>query len=403
MEEEKLLQQNVQNQDLNMFYNLCILYHLPNSILTTRFCPIYSFVDNFGNDLSKNIYYLIFDYICAINTGCAYVGQHLTPPPPPPKSDSVPLAVSYPTDINPIGVIATDFNSDGHIDLATANGESTVSILLNNGDGTFAPTVDYPTGISFPVSITFADFNGDNKVDLATITETANLFTILLGDGHGRFAQQIADPIYSGPNWVDAADFNGDGHIDLATASYSTSTVNIVFNKGDGTFALPINYTTYYNPNAMTVADFNGDGHIDLATASYSTSTVSILLNKGDGTLIPGISSSTRPPNHGSGYQPDYISTADFNGDGKIDIATANDDGTFSILLGYDYGIIAGGNLVDDVDYPANAMDVADFNGDGHIDLVAVVLTFQNTAVNILFGNGDGTFSTPYVRSYLTV
>ena len=408
----KLLQQTFPSaaQNISTFSNLCGKYNLPNNILSTKSCPnIPKYIAEYvttpiGYDL---LYSLIFGYICAINSGCAYVESQVLslPPPPsspsPPKSNNVPPAVVYPTDLDPVWVISADFNGDGHIDLATANTESTVSILLNNGDGTFAPTANYPTGIQ-PVLITFADFNGDDKVDLATVQNSDNSISILLGYGDGTFAPPVNYPAGSDPDWVNAADFNGDGHVDLVTANAGDTTVSIVFNKGDGTFAFPISYPTDYNPTAMTVADFNGDGRIDVATASYSASNVSILLNDNDITFFPHIDLPTGIYLGNEifiGYQPAYMNTADFNGDGKIDIATAGNDGTVSILLGYGYGIAR--------IYPVgsanpSAMAVADFNNDGHIDVATLRVNFFDTTVSIVFGRGDGTFSIPKAKNYLT-
>jgi hypothetical protein len=318
----------------------------------------------------------------------------------------------YPTDIESVWLIIADFNGDGHIDLATANVVSTVSILLGNSDGTFGSTVNYPTGIQ-PVFITSGDFNGDDNVDLATIQDSDNSISILFGNGDGTFALPVNYSSTYFPLYIYSADFNGDGHIDLATANNGDGTsVSILLNNGDGTFASPIDYTTTYNLGGMTIGDFNGDHHIDVTTAVYGASNVSILLNNGNGTLGLPIDRSLDIYLGNDvfiGYYPLYINTTDFNGDGKIDIASANSDGTVSILLGYGYDIpevypIGGED--------PSALAVADFNNDGHIDIstinanysydTATSTAYYSTTLNIMFGHGDGTFSTPSVKNYLT-
>jgi hypothetical protein len=170
-----------------------------------------------------------------------------------------------------------DFNGDGHIDLAVSNSLSnTVSILLGNGDGTFAPQQTYPAGLS-PVSVVVGDFNGDGKLDV--VTENNGGVSVLLGNGDGTFGPpQTFD---SSADVIAAGDFNGDGKLDLVssvdvTIQREPANVAILLGNGDGTFADPvfvpmvtIDLFQGSSTSGVVVADFNGDGKPDIAATCY--------------------------------------------------------------------------------------------------------------------------------------
>jgi hypothetical protein len=132
--------------------------------------------------------------------------------------------VAYTTGNFPFSVAAADFNGDGVLDLAVSNNhDTTVSILLGKGDGTFQPKVDFPaTNLSFggPTAIATGDFNGDGIVDLAVANGGANQVSILLGNGDGTFQSPLE--FTSNPSLgVAVGDFNGDGRLDVAVTNDS--------------------------------------------------------------------------------------------------------------------------------------------------------------------------------------
>ncbi len=135
-----------------------------------------------------------------------------------------------------------DLNGDGRLDLAIADLDAaTVSILLGNGDGTFPATATniYGTGSS-PYSVAIEDFNGDGKADLAVANSGSNSVSILLGNGDGTFATKVdytSSAFDSRPVSVGIGDFNGDGKPDLAVANSNSSNVSILLGNGNGTFA----------------------------------------------------------------------------------------------------------------------------------------------------------------------
>ena len=263
----------------------------------------------------------------------------------------------------PYCVTVGDFNGDGKSDLAVSNyADGTISILLGNGDGTFQAPANYSTGSS-PVSICVADFNGDGKADLA-VANLGGTLSVLLGRGDGTFQPPANYSTNGAPRFVTAGDFNGDGKVDLAVANVHD--VSVLLGNGDGTFQASSNYAAGQYPIALAVGDFNGDGRADLAVAGYSSgNNVSILLGNGNGTLQP-------PVSYFSGATAASIALTDFNGDGKLDIVIANfsDEGTsnVSVLMGNGDGtfqtakVYAPGGLT-------RALLLADFNGDGRVDL----------------------------------
>jgi sugar lactone lactonase YvrE len=187
-------------------------------------------------------------------------------------------------------------------------------------------------------------------------------------------------------------DFNGDGILDVATANSApdsnqtiyANTVTISLGNGDGTFTtLPTHPATGTRPQSIVAGDFNGDGKLDLATTNNLDGTVTILLGNGDGTFTAAATPTTGP-------SPYSIVAADFNRDGNLDLAVSA-SGQVTILLGNGDGTFTTStvNLAGD---SLASLVTADFNGDGNADL-AVQSYYPNVGVVVLLGNGDGTFT----------
>jgi hypothetical protein len=205
-----------------------------------------------------------------------------------------------------------DFNGNGTLDLAVANfGANTVSILLNNGNGTFQSPVDYPAGTG-PTSIVTEDFNGDGILDLAILD--SNSISILLGNGNGTFTPGTPVSMLA-PYAMVGADFNADGKLDLAVTTTATpGQIFILLGTGDGTFQEAVSYPDGEEYGLPSVADLNGDGKLDLIVgASAYGDVASILLGNGDGAFQRPIF------NFLSDISP--IAVADFNQDGSPDLA----------------------------------------------------------------------------------
>jgi len=278
-----------------------------------------------------------------------------------------PLTYSTGEGSAPNSLTVGDFNGDGKPDLASANfGNNSVSVLLGNGDGTFQAHVDYPTP-GQPYRLISGDFNGDGKVDLA-VSNSDGLISIFLGNGDGSLQSCVN---YIAPGLaVAAGDFNRDGNLDLAVANdASPGAVLILLGNGDGSFQSSVGYPTGSQPYSVTTADFNGDGKLDLAIAntSQASNSVSVLIGNGDGTF-------RAHTDYPVGFGPTWITAADVNGDGILDLVTANDiANTVSVLLGN-----GDGTFQQHTDYAAGdfagitpSVVAADFNKDGRLDLAA--------------------------------
>ena len=136
-----------------------------------------------------------------------------------------------------------------------------------------------------------ADFDGDGIPDLAITNRNDSTVTIYLGNGDGTFRQKAVIPhIYYGQT-IAVADFNSDGITDLVVGNTTWGAVTILLGNGNGTFHEASAYSTGVMPGALAVADLNGDGIPDLAVADYGSTVLSIFLGNGDGTFTwaPGV------------------------------------------------------------------------------------------------------------------
>src|SRR5271168_2880107 len=194
---------------------------------------------------------------------------------------------ALPVGTSPRGIISTSLRTGNtHLDLVTANqGAGTVSVLLGNGDGTFATNVDYPAGTN-PVALAAANFHGASApLDLAVVDQGANNLLILQGNGDGTFHAPVTLAVGEHPSGLVVADFNADGNPDVAVTNTDDNTISVFLGKGDGTFGTPttVKLVNGQSPTGITTADFNADSFLDLLVANSSTNTVTILSGDGHG------------------------------------------------------------------------------------------------------------------------
>ncbi|MDX6365948.1 MAG: hypothetical protein QOK30_1024, partial [Nocardioidaceae bacterium] len=266
----------------------------------------------------------------------------------------------------PLAVVTGDFNSDGKLDLATANsGTNDISVLMGNGDGTFVtPATHFSTGSnSNPNSLAIGDFNEDGKLDLAVSLSDPGHVAVLLGTTPGSFGAPTTFTVSQAPTGVRVADFNGDGHDDIAVAGgSSTGFVSVLLGTGSGSFAAPANLSVGANVRGIVVGDFNGDGSEDIAVTVASTATVAVFLATGGGSF-------GSPSSYAVAVNPSKITTADFDRDGHLDLAVSNQGShNVSVLQGSAAGTFAGAAILNVLDGPLG-LTTADFDGDGRQDI----------------------------------
>ncbi len=246
-----------------------------------------------------------------------------------------------------LDVAIADFNGDGIRDSAVLAGRGIFVTLRGPRDTTLSSNL-YAVA-SLGRNIVTGDFNGDGVPDLAVtqgpFATSANPFpqgnvVILLGKRDGTFGQPVtfpAGPIYN--SYLATADFNGDGVADLAlthTVSKGAGRVGVLLGKGDGSFGPVVDYAVGPTPFTLVAADFNGDGKLDLAAldafGAANANKVWVLPGRGDGTFQAAVGSV-------SVTHQGFLGYADLNRDGKLDLVIA--------------------------DQPASAMEVMLGNGDG--------------------------------------
>lgn len=185
------------------------------------------------------------------------------------------------------GIAVGDFDGDMRPDVAVGNvtaASNTIRVILNKAAGFAQQTPVTITGATQPNAIAVGDFDGDKKQDLAVANRGSNNVAILKGDGNGGFTLMgslIA--VGMGPEAITAADLNLDGFVDLVVPNLTSNTLHFLTGKGDGTFNTPVSVTlaATSSPNAVAVADFNRDGKPDIAVTRFATGGVDVLLSNG--------------------------------------------------------------------------------------------------------------------------
>ena len=272
---------------------------------------------------------------------------------------------------------AGDLNGDGRPDLVidhslnAAAGTVAVGVLLNKGDGTYAPVVDTPGVPDNDLQI--ADLNGDGRADM--VLGTGYKVDVLVNAGAGAFSPAVTYSTGNNPvggesltfQSLAVSDLDGDGKPDLVLGTEATC-VSILLNKGNGTFAPAVCLSTVGLARVVAAADLDGDGKVDLIVGGSDSKSLTVFRNLGSGTFGPAVTYTTDPTS--------MISTGDLNGDGKVDVVFADGTGT-RVLLNNGDGTLA----PDGFFFDGTAGTLSDVNGDGKLDLVSINATNQRVQV----------------------
>ncbi len=287
-----------------------------------------------------------------------------------------------------------------------------VQLFVGNGMGNFDGLQSYDPGGAFPYGVTSADVDGDGKRDIVVANQCASNIDcssgrvgVLLGDGLGNFSAPLSlDSGGPGAQAVAVGDLDHIYTTDIAVANQMANTVGVIFaNEPPGYFLATVTFPSGgNNPNSIALADLNRDGLLDIVVSNQTDSTnsngeVSVLLNNGDHTFQNPVTYAT------GGSTAQWVAVGDFNGDGNVDVAVANtsgSNGSVGILLGNGDGTLQPAVTYDSGGDSALSLAVADFNGDGKLDIAIANPYDENDPnlatqpVGLLLGNGDGTFQT---------
>ncbi len=297
-------------------------------------------------------------------------------------------AVNYAAGDGPSSVFVADLDGDNDADLAVANFNSAnVSVLKNNGDGTFAAAVNYAV-VDSPRSVFAADLDGDNDADLAVANDYSDNVSVLKNNGDGTFAAAVNYAAGDGPYSVFAADLDGDNDADLAVANHFSDNVSVLKNC-----LVDLNFEIAPTPDTADVfyikqADIDGDNRTDVIYTGNTADSLYIAYGKADGTL--------ETPRNYLKVTKAALAVEFVNGDSLLDIV-AHTTGKVYVLLNVGNRNFSIDSMVVSPSFSRSesersvvfpALATGFFNNDAHVDAVV-------SENKILFSNGSGSFSTP--------
>lgn len=334
-----------------------------------------------GDDLVRSVIISVTDTLPIISIDDGNVGE---------GSPALPfnVATSYPVGGSGAfeSITANDFNGDGFVDTAIAVSSGVVRLMLNDGTGVFTPGAVMTVG-NFPLGITSGDFDGDGRNDIAVSNASDSTISVLRNAGNGTFAAAVTLSLanFSFPRGIIAEDVTGDGRLDLITANAVGNNVSVFIGNVSGGFGTRRDYAAGNGATDVVAVDLNGDGQKDLAVAATNANQVTALINNGG-----SFTTSTRT---NVGQRPVTITALDIDNDGDQDVAVGcagNDEITILQNNGSANFTIAtrlttSGSIGD---FNIVALDV---DGDTNIDLAVGNRNVFNEA-NVFLNLGSGTF-----------
>ena len=303
--------------------------------------------------------------------------------------DLISIRTTPSTDTRLYGTQATDLDRDGWLDLATMNEDTAdLRVLLNLGDGAggFTDFLQPPTPIGAGASPNEpGDFDNDGWPDAAVDNGSEGTVSVVLGNGDGTFAAEQVVTMGAGPHGIAALDVDGDADLDLVTANFVPGNLSLTLNDGAGHFAPA---TTLDSGTGwewtLTSGDMDNDGIADLVVGVRTPDQIRILRGLGDGTFAfrSGLA---------AGGGPWMIVLGDVDGDGNLDVTSANGgSANGAILRGNGDGTLQAA-VTQAIVGDAISTDLGDFDGDGDLDWI--VASYGGARWDMYVNDGDGNFT----------
>lgn len=258
-----------------------------------------------------------------------------------------------------------DFNRDGKTDICIGNGvEDTVSILLGNGDGTYAPQQEVQVGQT-PRGIAVLDVDGDGDQDIVnTNTGTSNM-SRLLNNGAGVFGPAMFWEGGGSGEWsLGAADMNEDGILDAVVGALGNQRMIVNRSNGNGTFTALTSFNAGGATWQLSLGDANADGHADVFSANSSANSGAVMLGNGAGGLGP-------PTSFPAGPSAIASDIGDLDGDGDLDWVVSCFGGDFVVFTNNGAGAFTQSAVLP-ATIAASCAVPLDFDNDGDLDLALI-------------------------------
>lgn len=273
-------------------------------------------------------------------------------------------------------IAIADLSNDGKAEvIETSSAFDYTAVLVNDGTGKLAAPIDYLTiGTRVPV---IGDFTGDGNPDVAVASPLHGAVTFLAGHGNGQLAGIREYRLLDRDMQLHLGDLDGDGSRELVTLKYESATqrqFGILYNDGFGGLGRPTFVTVASAVEAMRLVDLSGDGVLDIAGTDPAQAMLSVLRNERDGGFAPMTVATT--------VRAAGLDTADFNGDGRPDLALAGD--AVGVVLNTAGGLMSQATVAIAAQGP-QCVAAGDFTRDGRADAIV-----SSGALRLTAGNGAG-------------
>lgn len=316
-----------------------------------------------------------------------------------------PLVV--PVMLNPWSLTAGDLNNDGKADLVVGSFyENKLSIILNNGSGGFlAPVVVVPPAPSQGqfTQLRTADFNADGNIDIAAVqNQQGKQIRFFLGDGQGHLSAQTAINVVGDDTIAEVVDLNIDGISDLVLSggsSFVNRYIAFIYGNPTATFSLTNGFAVADKPVGIGVGLFNNDALLDIAVAfedqtTPTTHNIRVWRRTGNIFLPTTFIDLTYQ------FPPSGLTVGDFDNDGKLDLAAPLGSNNFSGVFAFIIHGNGDGTFTNHeywtIPHASSYISTAEVNGDGRVDLVfGQSYSSNNNALSVLINNNYQGFRAP--------